>query len=202
MTRGLVMMAIVICTSTGAAAQTTRNELNDALARLQLSVQALGADRPARLAEAVRWLRERTSRTDPAQVSPQYVRTLIDAARLLSGSPSRNVIDDVTEELEAKVEHCRALDIGMGGSVVLKVNTRRGGTTVNNLQVFYLLKIYEHVSGVAPITFPTLSAPAETRLEPGRYWIWARDPVSGRTSERRLYVVSRQQEFRVDLPVQ
>jgi len=89
----------------------------------------------------------------------------------------------------------------MGGSVVLRVNTRRQSQTINNWQVLYLLKIYEGARGTAPTTFPTLSAPAETRLEPGRYWIWARDPATGRTSERALVRVSGKQEFRIDLPV-
>jgi len=89
----------------------------------------------------------------------------------------------------------------MGGSVLLRVNTRRGSSSVNNWQVFYLLKIYETAAGTSPTTFPTLSAPAETRLEPGRYWIWARDPATGRTSERALVRVSGKQEFRIDLPV-
>jgi len=111
------------------------------------------------------------------------------------------LIDDITDELEAKIDHCRALGIGMGGSVLLRVDTRRGSASVNNWQVFYLLKIYEAAPGTSPTTFPTLSAPAETRLEPGRYWIWARDPATGRTSDRALVRVSGKQEFRIDLPV-
>jgi len=201
MTRLLVATALLLATSTSAAAQTTRTELTTALTQLQRAVDALGSSRPPELAEAVQWLRGRLPSTDPSQVSGEYVRALTNTATLLNDSPSRNLIDDITEELEAKVDHCRALGIGMGGSVVLRVNTRRQSETVNNWQVLYLLKIYESAAGTSPTTFATLSAPAETRLEPGRYWIWARDPATGRTSERALVRVSGKQEFRIDLPV-
>jgi hypothetical protein len=199
--RLLVAAAIVLTATSTVAAQTTRDQLTAALVRLQRAADDLGPRRPAELVEAVQWLQRRVSQTDPSQVSAQYLRTLTNAATLLTGAPSPNVVDDITEELEAKVDHCRTLGIGMGGSVLLRVNTRRGSDTVNNWQVFYLLKIYERAEGTAPTTFATLSAPAETRLEPGRYWIWARDPATGRTSERALLRVSGKQEFRIDLPV-
>ncbi len=201
MTRVLVALALVLGTTHAAAAQTTRDELTAALTRLQRAIDALDRTRPAELVEAIQWLRSSLPRTDPSQVSTAYLRTLTNAATLLERSPSANLIDDITDELEAKVDHCRALGIGMGGSVLLRVNTRRGSASVNNWQVFYLLKIYETAAGTSPTTFPTLSAPAETRLEPGRYWIWARDPATGRTSERALVRVSGKQEFRIDLPV-
>jgi len=89
----------------------------------------------------------------------------------------------------------------MGGSVLLKVNTRRGSETVRDWQVVYLLKVYEHVAGAAPIVFPSLSTPTEAALEPGRYWLWARDPTTGRTSERALVRVLGRPELAVDLPV-
>jgi len=201
MTRLLVALPLVLGTTHAAAAQTTRDELTAALTRLQRAIDALDRTRPAELVEAIQWLRSSLPRTDPSQVSTAYLRTLTNAATLLERSPSANLIDDITDELEAKVDHCRALGIGMGGSVLLRVNTRRGSASVNNWQVFYLLKIYETAAGTSPTTFPTLSAPAETRLEPGRYWIWARDPATGRTSERALVRVSGKQEFRIDLPV-
>jgi len=201
MTRLLVALVLVLGTTHAAAAQTTRDELTAALTRLQRAIDALDRTRPAELVEAIQWLRSSLPRTDPSQVSTAYLRTLTNAATLLERSPSPNLIDDITDELEAKVDHCRALGIGMGGSVLLRVNTRRGSSSVNNWQVFYLLKIYETAAGTSPTTFPTLSAPAETRLEPGRYWIWARDPATGRTSERALVRVSGKQEFRIDLPV-
>jgi len=206
MMRVLAAAAILLVSAGDATTQTsraptTKDQLTTAITQLQRAVDALGPSRPDELAEAVQWLRSSLPRTDASQVSAEYLRALTNAATLLSGSPSKNLIDDITEELEAKVDHCRTLGIGMGGSVVLRVDTRRQAQSVNNWQVLYLLKIYERASGTAPTTFATLSAPAETRLEPGRYWLWARDPATGRTSERALVRVSGKQEFRVDLPV-
>jgi hypothetical protein len=181
--------------------QTRDAELTRVMAQLQLAVDALRPNlSPPGLAPAVQWLRRRSTQTNE-NVSEEYVRSLQRAAVLLAGNPAPEVIDDVTSELEAKVDHCRTLGIGMGGSVVLRVSTRRGPQTVSDWQVFYLLKIYEHVSTAAPVTFPALSTPTETRLDPGRYWLWARDPSTGRTSERTLIRVAGQTAFQVDLPV-
>ena len=203
MTRAFMVTAFLLAVSAPAGAQTTRDELTTALVRLQRAVDALEPPlpRPPGLVEAAEWLRAHVATTDPSQVSRAYLRTLTNAAALLSGSPSANLVDDITEELQAKVDHCRSLGIGMGGSVLLHVNTRRGGATVNNWQVLYLLKIYEGAGGAAPTTFATLSAPASTRLEPGRYWIWARDPATGRMSTRELVRISGKREFDIDLPV-
>ena len=38
------------------------------------------------------------------------------------------------------------------------------------------------------------STPTEPRLEPGRYWVWARNPATGRTSERALVRVAGQND--------
>ena len=65
----------------------------------------------------------------------------------------------------------------------------------------YLLKIYERIKGASPAAFPTLSTPTEVRLDPGRYWMWARDPATGRTSDRTLVRVAGQTELPIDLPV-
>jgi hypothetical protein len=202
MVKSVLIAAIVSLSAPGAAAaQVDRDQLRLALVQLQRAVDGLGPSRPARLVAAVRWLQGRVANTDPSQVSPDYLRTLTNAATLLAATPLPGLIEDITEELEAKVDHCRDLGIGMGGSVVVRVSTRRGSETVGNWQVLYLLKIYERASGVSPITFATLSTPAETRLSPGRYWIWARDPATGRLSERALFRISGKQEFRLDLPV-
>ena len=120
---------------------------------------------------------------------------------MLKGSKDQSLILDVTSELEAKVEHCRVLGVGMGGSVLIRVNTRRRAQSVGDWQVQYLLKIYEHIAAVTPLTFPRLSTPTETRVEPGRYWVWARDPATGRTTERVLLRVAGQPELAVDLVV-
>jgi hypothetical protein len=182
-------------------AQVARDELNQAIAQLERSVGRLGAAAPARLVESVRWLRGHAAGTDLARLSRPYLQALTYAAAALDADPTRLMIEDIADELEAKVDHCEELSIGMGGSVALRVNTRRGSDTVNNWQVFSLLKIYERAAGVSAPAFATLSAPAETQLEPGRYWIWARDPVTGRTSERTLFKIAGKQEFSLDLPV-
>jgi hypothetical protein len=193
-----VLALVLPQTPTG---QSRDAELTRVMAQLQLAVDALRPNvKPPELAPAVQWLRRRSTQTNE-NVSEEYVRSLQRAAELLTHSPTPDVVDDVTSELEAKVDHCRTLGIGMGGSVVLRVSTRRGSQTVSDWQVFYLLKIYEHFSTAAPVTFPTLSTPTETRLDPGRYWLWARDPSTGRTSERTLIRVAGQTAFQVDLPV-
>ena len=92
--------------------------------------------------------------------------------------------------------------IGMGGSIDVAVNTRQGGVAVGSWQVFYLLKIYEYVKDASANTFPRLSTPTEARLDPGRYWLWARDPATGRTSQRALVRIVGQTRLQVDLPVQ
>lgn len=193
------MLALLVTAPAGAQAQ--RSDLTLAIAQLERSVDRLGSSAPGKLVSAVRWFRGHAGSTDPAQISRAYLQALTFAATALDADPTRLTIDDIADELEAKVDHCEELAIGMGGSVQLRVNTRRGAETVNNWQVFYLLKIYERASGASANAFETLSAPAQTRLEPGRYWIWARDPATGRTSERTLFKVAGKQEFSVDLPV-
>jgi hypothetical protein len=200
--KAVLIAAVLSLLVTGtASAQVQRDELRLALVQLQRAVDALRANRPAGLGESVQWLRGRIEQTDPGQVSPQYLRSLTDAARLLGAAPTPLVIEDIAEDLAAKVEHCRALGIGMGGSVRVRVNTRRGSQVINNWQVFSLLKFYERAGTGSALAFPTLSAPAETRLDPGRYWLWARDPATGRISERSLLKISGKQEFSIDLPV-
>ena len=197
----LIAAMLSLLVTDAARAQVQRSELTLAIAQLQRSVDRLGSSAPGKLVEAVRWMRGHAGSTNPSQISKAYLQALTYAAAALENDPTRLTIDDIADELEAKVDHCEELGIGMGGSIQLRVNTRRGSQTVNNWQVFYLLKIYERATGASANTFATLSAPAETRLEPGRYWIWARDPTTGRTSERTLFTVAGKQEFRVDLPV-
>jgi hypothetical protein len=185
-----------------ASAQVRRTDLNLAIGQLGLAVRTLPpVAASSRIQAAVTWLTERAGSSDPAHISKEYVRSLEQIAELLRLNRRSDVIDDVAAELEAKVEHCRLLGIGMGGSVLLKVNTRRGPQTVADWQVVYLLKVYEHVDGATPTVFPSLSTPTEAALEPGRYWLWARDPTTGRTSDRALVRVLGRSELAVDLPV-
>jgi hypothetical protein len=198
----MAFLVLLVLLPAGARAQVERAELNRALNALEISVRVLPAfTRTPRLVAVVQWLRERGRSTDPSQVTPEYVRSLQHAADLLRRQPAAVVVDDVTEELETKAEHCRALGLGMGGVVLLQVNTRRGAQTLSDWQVLYLLKIYERASDASATAFPQLSTPTEARLEPGRYWLWARDPSTGRTSDRVLVRVAGRLELPVDLPV-
>jgi hypothetical protein len=184
-----------------AGAQPRPADLDRALTDLAFALEALPSfNRPPRLRAAVEWLRRRGA-TSPEQVTEAYVRSLQQAAAIIRRNPPPPILEDVVAELEAKVEHCRSLNIGMGGTVALDVNTRRGSAVVNDWQVFYLLKIYEHIDDASSVSFPNLSAPAHATLEPGRYWLWARDPVTGRVSDRTLVRVVGRPQLTVDLPV-
>jgi hypothetical protein len=197
-----IAAAALMLVPAAAAAQVSAADLNLALSQLERAANGLPRPvRSPRLVAAVNWLERRTAATNPSRVSREYVRSLRLAADLLTEQPTREVVNDVTAELEAKVEHCRVLRIGMGGSVLLRVSTRRGPQTVGDWQVLYLLKIYERASAASPATFPSLSSPTETTVEPGRYWLWARDPATGRTGARTLVRVAGQTELKVDLPV-
>ena len=200
--RFALVIALVLTLPRVSSAQVRRADLELALGQLQLAVRAMPpvAALP-RIQTAVAWLSDRAKTSNPDQVSPEYVRSLEQLAELLRTERRSEVTDDVADELEAKVEHCRLLGIGMGGSVLLQVNTRRGKETVGDWQVFYLLKVYEHLKGAASTAFPSLSSPTQSALEPGRYWLWARDASTGRTSERALLRVVGQSQLLVDLPV-
>jgi hypothetical protein len=205
MTRCLVFAALLTGAVPGAAfAQepVTARELTSAVARLASLIRPENSPLAVRFATAVRWLQNNAPKTDVASVSREYVASLERAAKVLEthGQGLASVFEDVTRELEAKVQHCRALGVGMGGAVALKVNTRRGGSVVGDWQVQYLLKFDEWLK-TPPRTFPRVSSPTDARVEPGRYWIWARDPVSGRTSGRMLVEVAGRADMLVDLPV-
>ncbi len=201
---GVVIAVVIALSIPGAAsAQVTAADLRNALGQLDLAVRSLPATGvQPRLRTAVDWLTNRVDTTDAAGVSLEYVRSLQRAADLIRLQPSPAALADIADELDAKVEHCRQLGIGMGGSIEVSVSTRQGGVAVGSWQVFYLLKIYEHLKDASANTFPRLSTPTETRLDPGRYWLWARDPATGRISERALVRIVGQTRLQVDLPVQ
>lgn len=197
-----IALVLVLVLPDVASAQVSRAELNLALGQLSLAVRALPpVPSLPRIQAAVTWLSGRAQTTNPAELTEEYVRSLQQLAELMRTDPRSAVMDDVADELEAKVEHCRLLDIGMGGTVLLSVNTRRGPQTVADWQVLYLLKFYEHIKGADATVFPRLSTPTQAALEPGRYWLWARDPSTGRTSERALVRVVGRTELHVDLPI-
>lgn len=176
-------------------------ELLGAVRILALSVDALPAAlRSSRLSDATRWLQNNVAKSQADNVSQEYVRSLERAAAILAGQPSSDVIEDVTRELEIKVNHCRILGVGMGGFVRMTVNTRRSGQVVGEWQVLYQLKFDEWLK-TPPRNFLRLSSPTDMNVEPGRYWIWARETSTGRTSDRVLVEVTGQPQFAVDLPV-
>jgi hypothetical protein len=134
-------------------------------------------------------------------VSDEYLAALQRATEVLRQQPSAAAVEDVAGDLEAKVEHCRRLGIGMGGTVILRVNTRRDGVDVRNLEVQYLPKFFEFVKGATATSFPGASSPVEKPVAPGRYVLWAVSPRTGeRTGLRRVDVFG-QPEVVVDLAV-
>ena len=136
-----------------------------------------------------------------ADVSDEYMAALQRATEVLRQEPSAAAVEDVALDLEAKVEHCRRLGIGMGGTVILRVNTRRDGVDVRNLEVQYIPKFFESLKGATATSFPGASSPVEKPVAPGRYVLWALSPSTGeRTALRRVDVFG-QPEVVVDLPV-
>lgn len=205
MTRCLVFAAVLagaVPEAAFAQEPVTARELTSAVARLASFIRPENTPVAMRFATAVRWLQNNAPKTAVASVSREYVASLERAARLLEtqGQGLASVFDDVTRELEAKVQHCRTLGVGMGGAVALEVNTRRGSAVVGDWQVQYLLKFDEWLK-TPPRTFPRVSSPTDARVEPGRYWLWARDPVTGKTSGRMLVEVAGRADMLVDLPV-
>jgi hypothetical protein len=207
----IVALAVSVASAPAGAQQpTTDAELRRATEDLyRAATMTRSVVSPPTLLAHASWLRDSVRRpafwegpiTRASDVSREYLRSLQVAAELLRSTSDPRVMVDITNDLEAKVQHCRDLRIGMGGTVVLRVNTRRGDENVRNLQVKYLLKFYEAVPGAQPGTFPRLSSPTDTPLEPGRYWVWAVDPATGRTSSRTLVRLSGQRQLVVDVPV-
>lgn len=210
-----VCIAVVVLTLVVPSAmdgQVRSNALITALSRIQRRAaqeETRSRDHPPpellrrrweRTRKSAEWLIGRVGKTNLAAVTPEYLRALQRTAQVATHA-SDEQWEDIASELEAKVEHCRRLNIGMGGSVLLKVSTRRAAGPVSNWQVLYLLKIYEGAKGASPTNFPKLSSPTEAAIEPGRYWIWARDPSTGKTSERVLVRAAGLKELLVDLPV-
>ena len=202
----VVALALAVVLQDDARAQVSPRDVNltTVLTELRSAVNALPSGlQSLRLRTAAQWLVERPSVAsfNPSDVSAEYTRSLQLAAELLKQQPSREVVEDVTAELEAKVEHCRKLGIGMGGLVTLSVNTVRGGKPVKYWRVQALLKLYERLKSSEPRTFLRVSTPTEMELEPGRYWVWALDPATGKTSERVLVVVAGQRKLEFDLTI-
>jgi len=108
----------------------------------------------------------------------------------------------VAEDLEIKLEHCNRSGGKLGGSVTVRVRTVKGGDEITSWQVFYMPRVFEAAPNASPDLFPQLSSPTEDTLVPGRYVMWARDPVSTRVGERTVVKVGEgRKELVLDLPV-
>jgi hypothetical protein len=202
--RLFVILALALAIEGAAQAPPPVPPVAQVLADLRSAVAALPADlRSDRLLQATDWLANQPSRPGftASDISTEYTQSLLAAAGLLRQLPVRDVVDDVTADLEAKVDHCRALGVSMGGKVTVRVNTIRAAAPVSNWRVQALPKLFERVKGTTPRQFLRVSTPTEMALEPGRYWVWAQDPTSGKTSERLLVRVAGAETLQLDLTI-
>jgi hypothetical protein len=120
-----VALALAVPREAASQARADSGDLKTAISRLDATLRDSGPFLQ-RLTAAAQWLINNYPRTNPADVSAEYARSIQTAADLLKARPSAEVVEDVANELEAKVEHCRVTGVGMGGSVMLKVDTRLG----------------------------------------------------------------------------
>lgn len=153
-------------------------------------------------ARAARW---RQTSTTPVEYGQSLTR---DAMILKSGLKARDpavvkrILQTVADDLEAKIEDCERKGAALSTIIKLRVRTIRSGREVNNFQVLYLPKIMEVALDAQPDIFPGFSSPTADNLAPGRYLFWARDPQTGKTSERMpVRVGGGMSEIVLDLPV-
>jgi hypothetical protein len=116
-----------------------------------------------------------------------------------AGAPG--IMAAVADDLEIKLETCKAAGRGLGGRINVRVNTRRGTVEVRGLQVFFVAKIFESNAEENAEPFPRFSSPTENQLAPGRYLFWARDPATHKTGERMIVRAAGVQDIGLDLPV-
>jgi hypothetical protein len=203
----VLAVSLAMCAaSADAQSISSAQALRQVLADLSRTVPIQGPTNAAtptdlqRVRAAIDWFNRNYERTDFDRVSEEYVRSLQRAAALLQRSPNEAILRDVMLDFEAKVAHCKQLGVGMGGTIRVDVNTLRATSVVAGWQVFYQLKFDEWLK-TPPRNFLRVSSPAESSIEPGRYWIWARDPATGRTSDRILAEIAGRDRLSIDLPV-
>ena len=167
------------------------------LRRIKAGVQGMDSDAARRIVRAVDWYLGRPS-TD---AGPEYLRGFDAMASLLEHHPDEATVGDIADDLESKRQFCLRNNVGMGGNVTLDVHTRNAAGEVSRWQVYYLLKIYDHAPDVPPGAFRRWSSPASDTLGPGRYWIWAQDPFTRKTSDRKLVDLGGTTKVDIDLPV-
>jgi len=169
-----------------AAMRTAQGRASAALSRLQ----ALSAKWPA------------TSPEDYRDNLAGHVAALEAALGIGQIESLTAAVQAVAEDLEIKLEHCMKSGGTLGGSVMVRVRTLAGSEEHRNWQVFYMPRIFEAAANASPDLFPQLSSPTEETLVPGRYVMWARDPVTARLGERTVVKVGEgRKELLLDLPV-
>lgn len=176
----------------------------DGLTSIELPAVASGRERAQ---TAVRSLLD-LSAAWPATSPLAYRRSLAMLVGTLDWAAQRGrpalpqVLEALADDLEAKLEHCRASGGKLGGAVAVRVRTVQDGGAVRRWQVLYIPKILEVAPTAAPDLFPQLSSPTDDRLVPGRYLMWAREPFTGQTSERMVLKVGEgRAALDVELPV-
>jgi hypothetical protein len=145
----------------------------------------------------------------PAESPEDYRDNLAGDVRALDEAINAGNVDalvattqSVAEDLEVKLEHCNLSGGKLGGSVTVRVRTVKGSDEIASWQVFYMPRVFEAAPNASPDLFPQLSSPTEDTLVPGRYVMWARDPVSSRVGERTVVKVGEgKKELVLDLPV-
>jgi ankyrin repeat protein len=145
----------------------------------------------------------------PAQSPEDYRANLaaeVDALRagLDTGDAAAvtATLQSVSDDLEAKLEHCNRSGGKLGGSVAVRVRTLQGDQEIKSWQVFYMPKVFEATKNAGADLFPLLSSPTEDTLVPGRYLMWVRNPVTSRLGERTVVKVGEgKKDLLVELPV-
>jgi ankyrin repeat protein len=145
----------------------------------------------------------------PADSPEDYRDNLSEDVKTLEAAIAAGNVDAlvattqaVADDLEIKLEHCNRSGGKLGGSVTVRVRTVKGGDEIASWQVFYMPRVLEAAPNASPDVFPQLSSPTEDALVPGRYVMWARDPLSARVGERTVVKVGEgKKELALDLPV-
>lgn len=142
--------------------------------------------------------------TTPAPYRRQLA-TMADAVEEAAGDPTNTrfglIIEPLADDLDTKLAHCVANGGRLGGLVTVRVRTVRGRREQRDWQVMTLPRIFDGAPSAVARPFPELSSPTSEQLVPGRYLLWARDPVHGRVSDRLVVVVGGRPSLTVDLPV-
>jgi len=189
--------ADVIAAFTDAGAVDVPVDPRTLLLRIRAATANLNSDAGRRIVRAVDWYLGRSS----SDASAEYLRGFEAMASLLEQQPDEATVNDIADDLDSKREFCLRNNVGMGGSVTVDVHTQNAAGEVSKWQVYYLLKIYEHAPNVPAGAFRRWSSPASEMLGPGRYLIWAQDPFTRKTSEKKLVELKGAPNVVVDLPV-